>query len=109
MEGIPMNGRKLTADAEALDEVLVPFRTATLQVIQQAPPARHHGQQTTAGMKILLVRLEMLPELEDTLAQDGHLNLWRTAVVLMGPILRDYAFSNFGRQCHSLMETPRLS
>src|SRR5947208_735981 len=111
MEGYQFAAERpeLTADAEALDEVLVPFRVAALQVIQQTTPASDHRQQPTTGMMIFLVRLEVLRELEYTLAQDSYLNLWRPAVVLVSPILRNNAFSNFERQCHSRMETPRLS
>src|SRR5581483_5506752 len=101
--------QRLAADAEALDQSLVTFGAAALQVIQQPAPSRDHRKQSPAGMIVLLVRLEVIPELEYTLAQDCDLNLWRAAVVLVGAILRDYVFSNFSRQCHSRMETPRLS
>src|SRR5579884_740137 len=99
----------LPANAEALDQRLISFRAAALQVIQQTTPSSDHRKQPATGMIVFLVRLEVIPELEYTLAQDCDLNLWRPAIVLVRTILRDYVLSDFSRQCHSRMETPRLS
>ena len=61
----------LTTDAQALNQVLVPFRITAFQVFQKAAPSCNHRQQSPAGMMIFLVRLEMILELQNTLAQDG--------------------------------------
>ena len=103
MEGYLRAGsvERLTADAEALNEILVPLGAAALQVVQQTTPASDHRQQPSAGMMIFLVRLEVLRELEYTLAQDRNQNLWRTAVIFVCAVLLNYGFSDLGRQCHS--------
>jgi len=57
---------------------------------------------------VFLVRLEVVRKLEDPLAEDRYLNLWRAAVILVLPVLRDNLRFQISRQCHSRMGTPRL-
>ena len=57
---------------------------------------------------VLLVRFEVVRELENPLAEDRYLNFWRAAVILVLPVLRDNLRFQFSRQCHSRMGTPRL-
>src|SRR4029077_7541149 len=52
----------LTAKPKALDEFLVAPFVLALEVIEQAPPLADHHQQTTAGMEILLMGLEVVGE-----------------------------------------------
>jgi len=99
----------LTANAQALNQVLVSFRVTALQVFQKATPACDHRQQSPAGMMIFAVRLEMILELLDTLAEDRNLNFWRTGVGLVDPIRYYYFLLGIGCQCHSRIDTPRLS
>ena len=87
--GLPEPGH-LTADAQALNQVLVPFRITAFQVFQQAPPACDHRQQSPAGMMVFAMQLEMILELQNTLAQDGYLDFWRTGVGLVNSIRCNY-------------------
>jgi hypothetical protein len=98
----------LTTDAQALNQVLVPFRITAFQVFQKAAPSCDHRQQSPAGMMILAVQLEMILELQNTLAQDGYLYLWRTGVGVMDSKLRYRLCLRISRQCHSRIDTPRL-
>src|SRR5262245_47333360 len=98
----------LSADAKALNQRLVPLRTAAAQIIQQPAAARHHLQQTPARVVVLFVRLEVLRQLGDAPAENCHLDLWRACVRLMDPKLRDYSLLRFTRQRHSEIDTPRL-
>jgi hypothetical protein len=98
----------LTADAQALNQALVSFRVTALQVFQQAAPARDHDQQSPAGMMVLAMQLEMILKLQNTLAQDCYLDLWRTGVGFVNPVLRNYFKLGISRQCHSRIDTPRL-
>ena len=94
----------LTTDAQALNQVLVPFRITAFQVFQQAPAACDHRQQSPAGMMVFAMQLEMILQLQNALAQNRYLDFWRTGVGLMDPILVDYLRlrARFGRrQCHS--------
>ena len=98
----------LTADAQALNQVLVPFRITAFQVFQKTPSACDHRQQAPAGMMILFVRFEMILELQNTLAQDGYLHLWRTGIGVVDSKLSNCLFLRISRQCHSRIDTPRL-
>jgi hypothetical protein len=99
----------LTADAQALNQVLVSFRVPALEIFQEASTHGHHHQQTAPGVVILLIRLEMVPKLEDALAQNCNLNLWRTDIGGVNPILRYDVLLRGRRQCHARKNTPRLT
>ena len=53
----------LAADAQALNQALVPFRVTAFQVFQKATASGDHRQQSPAGMMVLLVRLEVICEM----------------------------------------------
>ena len=57
---------------------------------------------------ILAMRLEMIHELQNTLAEDRNLNLWRTGVGLVGSVFCYYFVFGIGRQGHARIDTPRL-
>ena len=57
---------------------------------------------------ILFVRFEMILELQNTLAQDGYLHLWRTGIGVVDSKLGNCLFLRISRQCHSRIDTPRL-
>src|SRR5579871_6256395 len=99
----------LTTDAQALNQVLVSFRIPALQIFQKTPAARHHRQQSPAGMMVLAMGSEMIHQLHNTLAEDRNLTFWRTRVGFVNSILRNYMLLGLGRQCHSRIDTPRLS
>jgi hypothetical protein len=105
--GLPERER-LTTDAQALNQVFVSFRVTAFQVLQKAAPPGDHRQQSPAGMMILAMHLEMIHELQNTLAKDRYLNLWRTGVGLVSPVFCDYFVFGIGRQCHARIDTPRL-
>ena len=67
---------------------MVALNVRTLQVIQQTPSLRDHFQQAAPRMIILLVRLEMLSQVGNSLAQKCYLHLRRTRVGLMGTEVR---------------------
>ena len=96
-------------DAQALNQVLVPFRVMAFQVFQQAAAAGDHRQQSTPGMMVFRMLLEMIVELENTLAQDRYLDLWRTGVRFMHTVLGNLLLLGIGRQSHARIDTPRLN
>ena len=98
----------LTTDAQALNQVLVPFRITAFQVFQKATASGDHRQQSPAGMMIFTMQLEMILELQNTLAQDGYLYFWRTGVGVVDSKLRNRLCLRISRQCHSRIDTPRL-
>ncbi len=101
--------RQLPTDAEALDQGLVPFRASALQIVQQTPAPGHHRQQSPPRVMILLVRLEVFLQQPKPLAEQSYLYLWRSAVRLVPLVLADHFLLYFGRQCHSRIDTPRLT
>ena len=75
----------LTSETEALDQRSVtPYILASDVVQQPAPPGNHRLQPAPAG-RVLLVNLEMLREMTDTLRQNRYLHLWRTRVAVVLP------------------------
>src|SRR5260370_32038659 len=99
---------RLTTDAQALNQVFVSFRVTAFQVLQKAAPPGDHRKQSPAGMMILAMHLEMIHELQNTLAKDRYLNFWRTGVGLVGSVFCDYFIFGIGRQSHARIDTPRL-
>lgn len=74
----------LLADAEFVDYVLVALGIVVLEVVQQAATLADHHQETAAGGVILLVRLEMVRQLTDSLAEHRNLDLGAAGVVIVG-------------------------
>ena len=59
-------------------------------------------------MMIFAVRLEMILELQNTLAEDCYLNFWRTGVSFVNSVLCYNFLLAIRRQCHARIDTPRL-
>jgi hypothetical protein len=106
--GLPEPGY-LTADAQALNQVLVPFRITAFQVFQQTPPACDHRQQSPAGMMVFAMQLEMILQLQNALAQNRYLDLWRTGIGFVNSVRCNYLLFRIRRQCHARKDTPRLN
>ena len=84
----------LTAQPEALDERVVPTSFLSFQVVQQPSALADHNQQAPAGVEILLVYLQVLSQVRNTLGQDRDLNFGRTGVAFMGRVFRyQFAFA----------------
>jgi hypothetical protein len=98
----------LTTDAQALNQVLVPFRITAFQVFQKAASACDHRQQSPAGMMVLTVQFEVVLELQNSLAQDGYLYVWRTGIGVVDSKLCNRLCLRISRQCHARIDTPRL-
>jgi len=73
---------RLLAKAKAFDQCLVLLYLGSFQVIQQFAAFADHSQQTTAGMVILAVRLEMFGQIRDACGQQRDLDFGRTRVTL---------------------------
>jgi hypothetical protein len=78
---------KLAANAKTLNQGLVTLWAAVLQVVEQFAPPGHHAQQPSPRVVILLMRFEMLGQLQNTLTQEGNLNLWRAGIRFVDPVL----------------------
>ena len=80
----PVAAKKpLLANAEFADNVFVSFGVVGLQVVEQAATLADHHQETAAGGVILLMRLEVLRQLTDSLTKHRDLDLGATGVVIV--------------------------
>jgi hypothetical protein len=74
IEPSPDRGCSL-ANSKPLDDPTVSLNIFALQVVQKAPALSYELQQSPARMMILLMHLEVVREVSDTLTQEGDLNL----------------------------------
>ncbi len=88
-------GNRSLADVELVDERAVTLDVDALQVVELATTLADELEQTTTGVVVFLVRLEVLGELRDAFAQKGDLNFGRTRVAFFGAVfLDDRGFMN---------------
>src|SRR5690606_21965798 len=67
--------RSLAAKAELLDQRAVAVLVLLLDVVEKRTALRHELQETTTGMVVLRVGLEVLGQIVDPLGQNGDLHL----------------------------------
>jgi hypothetical protein len=75
--------------SQPLDQALIPFEIAFLQIIEKPPPLPYQLQEAPTGMVILDMNLEVPGEVVDTLTQQGYLHFGRASIRLMNPELLD--------------------
>src|SRR5260221_5507690 len=90
----------LAADSQPLDQRLVATRVDTGEIIEQLAALRHELEQSTPGMVVLDVALEVLGQIVDAFRKNGHLHLWRSSVAGLGPIGLDDFRLACGRNRH---------
>src|SRR6516165_2604789 len=73
----------LTADAKPRDQGLIARLVPRLHIIEELTALRDEFQETPARMIILNMRLEMLGEVRDALAQDRDLHFGRSSIALL--------------------------
>jgi len=66
----------LTTQAETIDDLVIALNIYALEVVQKTPALRDHLEQAAPRMVIFLVRLEMLGQLVNALAEQRNLHLW---------------------------------
>jgi len=71
---LPKNG--LAADAQPLQNRFVALWIRIAQVSQKPATLGDQGQQPLAGTMVLFVRLEVLLQQRESLAQQGNLYFW---------------------------------
>ena len=103
---LPTNG--LAADAQPLQYCFVALGIRVAQVRQKPATLRNHGQEPFAGTMVFLVRLEMLGEQRNPLAQESNLYFWRPGIGFVALICGKNLPLCFNRQCHSKGNAPCL-
>jgi hypothetical protein len=82
--------KNLLADAEFLNNGFVALGIVSLQIIQQATALADQHEQAASGGMVLFVRLEMLRQLTDALAQKRNLDFRTARVGLVRTVRVDY-------------------
>lgn len=100
---------RLAADAKTLDQFGVSEGTRLFQVHQKTTTLGHQSQEASPGMVVFLVRFEVLGEFQNPAAQNGYLDLGRTRVRAMLPVVGDNLLLFFGCECHPVVTTPFVS
>ncbi len=76
----------LATQAEALDERTVARDISVMQVAQQALATADQRHQTTTGVVVMLVLLEVFGQVKDALGEHRYLDLRRTGVTVNGGV-----------------------
>ena len=71
----------LAAKTETADDLLIFGRIVGLKILEVAPSAADHQQESPTGMNILGELLEVFSKLIDALREDGHLDLNRSGII----------------------------
>ena len=79
VDGVDVHSR-LATNAETADQSAIALDIATLHVIEQTATLANELHESTAGVVITLVNLEVLGEVRDPVRQNRDLNLGRARV-----------------------------
>ena len=99
--------RALAAQTKPLDQLPIAIFIFAAQVGQQAAPATHQFQQTTARVMIVRVSFQMFNELINPLSQEGNLHLGGAGVGTMNLVIGDDTSLFFFFQRHRCLLTNR--
>ena len=70
-----------------MDQSSVSFQISFLQVVQHVSSLTYHLQQTSSGVMVLLVFLQMFVQVVDSVGQNCDLNFGGTGVAFVGSVL----------------------
>lgn len=82
------------AEGEAHEEILVEIRVGALGVVEHLAALGDQHQQAAAGSMVMLVGLEVLGKVDDTLGHHGHLETGGTGVLLVRLEVVDVDFAH---------------
>jgi hypothetical protein len=85
-------GFALLTDAELGDDALVALGIVFLEVVEQATPLADQHEKAAARAVVFLVRLEVLRQLPNTLAEQGYLYFRAPRVAGMRAVLVNEGF-----------------
>src|SRR5579862_212780 len=77
----------LVPQSKLSDELAIPLEVRPLHVVEDSATAPDHLEQTTAAVVVLGVQAEMIGEIVDSLGEERYLELGRTAIGLVCPVL----------------------
>jgi len=95
-------------DLKFLNERSVAREICPLKVFEKLAPLSDDLQQTASGVRVLLMNLEVLSQIGDSLGEQGYLRFDRSGILVVVAILNhDLGLVLFG-QCHLLYLLPLL-
>src|SRR5436190_12206605 len=65
----------LLPQSKSLDDALVALKIARAQIVEHAPALAHELEQASTGMMVAFVRLEVIGQIADPIAQERNLDL----------------------------------
>ena len=91
---------ELTSDTKLLDDSSVSVDVLLLEVSKKVSSFTDHLEHTSSGVMIVLVALEVLSKVSDSLGEDSYLYLRRACVLFAGSVSFDnscfFFFSHHG-------------
>lgn len=75
--------RRLPTEAQLLDEGEVARCCRALEIVKQGTAVVHHLDETTTGVVVMRIGLEMFREMLNALGEDSNLNIARSGVLLV--------------------------
>jgi hypothetical protein len=85
-------GQQLLADTEFRNHGLIPLGIVFLQIVEQATPLADQHEKPAARAVVFLVRLEVLRQLPNTLAEQCNLNFRAPGIAGMRAVLVNEGF-----------------
>jgi hypothetical protein len=77
-------------EPEVRDQAAIPFEVRLLEILQEPPATTHHLQQAATTVMVVLVAIEMVPEVIDALGEKCDLDGGTPHVTLVeGVLLND--------------------
>jgi hypothetical protein len=80
---------ELVPEAQFLDDLPVCVDIRTPQVVQETFPTSDHLEESTTAVVVLLVKVEVIPQIFDPRGEQRDLNAGRSTVGLMRPVFLD--------------------
>ncbi len=90
----------LATQTQATDEGAVTTGVLTLQVVQQLAALVNHADQTTTGVVVFAVGLEVVLQLVDVGGQQGNLHFRATGIAFSLLVVVNDLGLFFNAQCH---------
>ncbi len=93
---------RLLAQAEAGDQLTIAVDVLALQVVEELATLAHHHQQTTTGVMVLDVSLEVAGQIVDAGGKQSDLHFRRTGITLGTLVVANDLRFLFSGDCHCL-------
>ena len=87
---------RLSSQAQGLNDGSIPFHVIVFDIIQESATPAHHHQQTSSGVMVFFVDLEMLRQIGDAMRQQSDLHFRGAGVAFVRFETVDEFFFIFG-------------